>query len=794
MPKKVGIVSCYFKKNYGSALQAYATKKILDNNNIPNETISIEKNVDFKNGKIKYYKTQIFNLKFIKTKFGMIKMKGYQKTNKKLKNNISTRNKKYNEFKKNFNLSATCTNYASLTELAKEKYTDVIVGSDQLWLPVNVVSDYYTLNWVPDEINKISYSTSFGFSKIPQKYNTTYTNFLKRINHLSTREKSGVDIIKEITGIDAKLVCDPTILLTADEWSKEATEERIIKEKYILCYFLGKNIKHRKFAEKLREETGCKIVSLNHADEYVKYSDKFCDYAPYDVGPREWLNLIKNAEYVCSDSFHSSVFSILFNKKFFAFRRHNSKNKFSTNSRIDSLLEVAGIDKNRILSGDENASEVLKYTIDYDIVNKNMDKFREDSKKWLFNAISWENEEKEHIDIKVKSDCCGCTACYNKCPQNAIEMVEDEEGFLYPKVNEEKCIKCGLCKKVCPVLNTREEKKNQYAYIFQHVDDKVRRESTSGGAFTAIAEYVIDNGGIVYGAVFDENFKVIHYGTEKKEELYKFRNSKYVQSKLGDSFRKIKQHLENGKMVCFSGTSCQIEGLKKYLQKDYEKLILVDVVCRAVPSPLIWEKYLKLRQEKYTNIDKIMFRDKYYGYKYSNLSIYNKDNNKKLEYHSGVESDPYLRAFFSNICDRPSCYECKFKKLNRESDITIWDCFNVEKYNKDFDDDKGTTRILANTEKGNEIVKQLGVSNKLEEIDVEKATKGFLAMFQPVKINSNRTKFFEDSKKLTEKELFEKYFPDNIKTKIERNARIVLLKTGIYKQILNLGKKVRKRD
>lgn len=398
------------------------------------------------------------------------------------------------------------------------------------------------------------------------------------------------------------------------------------------------------------------------------------------------------------------------------------------------------------------------------------------------------------IEITDKSQCCGCTACSSICPKKAIVMKQDEEGFVYPIIDKSKCVNCGLCDKVCPVKNAKENNKNQHAYIFQNSNDEIRRESTSGGAFTAIAEYVIKNNGIVYGAIFDENYKVIHIGIDKKEELYKFRNSKYVQSEICNCYPEIKEHLDNGEMVCFSGTSCQVEGLKNYLMKDYENLILVDVVCRAVPSPLIWKKYLKLRQKEYKDIEKIMFRDKYYGYKYSNFSIYNKNKDKKQEYHKGVDSDPYLRAFFTNICDRPSCYDCKFKKLHRESDITIWDCFDVEKYNKEFDDDKGTNRILTHTEKGDKIIKELAKNNKSQEIDVENATKGFLAIFQPVKINDKREQFFKDANTLLEEELFDKYFADTLKIKLERYGRLALLKTGLYKPALNLGKKIRKRD
>lgn len=386
--KKVGIVSCYFKDNYGSMLQAYATEKILDNNNIPNETITIGNNKDFKKGKFKYYITQIFNFSFIKTKFGMIKFKFDKIINKQLKKSVATRTNKYREFRKEFNMSVSTTTYKDLTELANKKYSDIIVGSDQLWLPVNVVADYYTLNWVPDNINKISYSTSFGVSTVPKKYTELYKSFLKRINHLSVREDTGVKLVKSLSNKKAELVCDPTLLLTKKEWEEIATPKRIIKDKYILCYFLGKNIEHRKFAERLKKETGYKIVSLNHADEYVKYSDTYADITPYDIGPKEWINLIKYAEYVCTDSFHGTVFSLLFNKMFFNFRRHSEKNKNSTNSRIDSLLKVAGVSKERILTGTEDIKKVLKYKIDFKIVNKNMNKFRKDSKEWLLNALS----------------------------------------------------------------------------------------------------------------------------------------------------------------------------------------------------------------------------------------------------------------------------------------------------------------------------------------------------------------------------------------------------------------------
>lgn len=387
MAKKVGIVSCYFKHNYGSMLQAYATQKILDDMNIENETINIDKNIDFSNGKKKYYMGQVLNFQFIKSKLGMIKLKLDKKINKNLGKNISIRDKKYEEFRKTFRLTEPYKTYAELNEKAEKDYSSVIVGSDQLWLPVNVVADYYTLNWVPEDINKISFSTSFGVSIIPEKYKEAYKKFLNRINYLSTREVAGQKIIKELTGRDATLVCDPTLLFNKDEWMSIQKEEPIIKGKYIFCYFLGKNIEHRKFAERLKEKTGYKIVSLNHADEYVKYSDVFADETPYDVGPAEFLNMIRNAEYVCTDSFHGTVFSLINNVKFFTFRRYNSKSKVSTNSRIDSLLGIVNL-KERLINGDEDVEKEIEKKIDFENVNIKLEEFRNTSKEFLKNALS----------------------------------------------------------------------------------------------------------------------------------------------------------------------------------------------------------------------------------------------------------------------------------------------------------------------------------------------------------------------------------------------------------------------
>lgn len=198
------------------------------------------------------------------------------------------------------------------------------------------------------------------------------------------------------------------------------------------------------------------------------------------------------------------------------------------------------------------------------------------------------------IQIRDKKKCCGCTACVEICPKQCIKMKPDMEGFLYPTVDQDKCIDCGTCDGVCPTLNGKLEIETvQKAYLVQHRNDDVRMDSSAGGAFTAIASYVLERGGVVFGAAYNKNFQVRHTYIEKVEELRKFRNSKYVQSDMGNCFRQARDFLKADRWVCFSGTPCQIEGLANFLKKPYEQLILVDVVCHGIPSPLIWNKYLE---------------------------------------------------------------------------------------------------------------------------------------------------------------------------------------------------------
>ena len=388
--KRVGIVSCYFQHNYGSMLQALATQMALDKLNIDNETIEISGfNGEIKKAKLKYFAKASLTSTILLSKIGMAKNVVKKKFSKNEYGTLSkVRNEKFDKFsKEKFNLSQKYNSISELSEKCKNNYSDVLVGSDQLWLPANIAANYYTLNFVPNEVNSVAYATSFGQSTLPKDSTKKAKVFLNRIKHIGVREKSGQKLVKDIANRDVPVVCDPTLLFNGEDWIEIQAQEPIEKESYIFCYFLGNNAPHRDFVKRLKVETGYKIVALVHLDEFVKCDEEYADKKPYDVDPADFLNYIRNAKYVCTDSFHCSVFSSLYKKDFFTFYRYSDKTKQSTNSRIDNLFAQLGIN-DRLLYGNEDVKECMKVRTDFDEVDKNLEKVRESSYEYLRKALN----------------------------------------------------------------------------------------------------------------------------------------------------------------------------------------------------------------------------------------------------------------------------------------------------------------------------------------------------------------------------------------------------------------------
>lgn len=385
--KKIALVTCYFQPNYGSQLQAYATQKFFDDIHVPNETIRIDGlKGEINKAKYKYFLSKIFDANTIKDKWATVKKVMAKKGNPIYATHLAERYRMFDDFAQHeFHLTERFGSFAELSHAANG-YGMFVVGSDQLWLPSNIAANYYTLNFVPTDVPKMALATSFGISKLPKAQAKIAQQFLPRIDYCSVREVSGQKLIKNLAGRDVPVVCDPTILFTAEEWDEGISKERFVKEKYLLCYFLGNNPIQRGFVKKVKELTGYKIVQLQHCDEFIASDESFPDEAPYNVGPKEFIRLIRDAEYVFTDSFHCSVFSMLHAKKFFTFRRYNNDGIVSTNGRIYSLLSLVG-QENRLLKGNEKPKDVLAMDIDYNEVHAKLDELRQFTKNFVFEAL-----------------------------------------------------------------------------------------------------------------------------------------------------------------------------------------------------------------------------------------------------------------------------------------------------------------------------------------------------------------------------------------------------------------------
>lgn len=400
------------------------------------------------------------------------------------------------------------------------------------------------------------------------------------------------------------------------------------------------------------------------------------------------------------------------------------------------------------------------------------------------------------ISIKEPKDCCGCNACAQRCPKHCITLTECHEGFLYPKVNTELCIECGLCEKVCPVINQGTPKEPLEIYAAINPNEKIRKESSSGGIFTLLAEKIIQENGVVFGARFDDNWEVKHDYTETIEGLAAFRGSKYVQSRIEDNYMKAEKFLKEGRKVLFSGTPCQIAGLKKFLRKEYDNLLTVDLICHGVPSPKVWRMYLDetcrnliersgkssvssvlTDGEKKYYIEAINFRHKILGWKRS--SFFLKLNSAFIQSEKNTEGifepfaeNAFMKAFLSDTILRPSCYQCPCKSGKSTSDITIADYWNIQQVLPEFDDDKGISLVLTNTSKGENIFSSCNVIYKKTGYEESKGKNG--GFHEKINIPLKREYFFTEINKLDINlsqliiQVTRKSFPYRIKLKIKK--------------------------
>ena len=396
------------------------------------------------------------------------------------------------------------------------------------------------------------------------------------------------------------------------------------------------------------------------------------------------------------------------------------------------------------------------------------------------------------IELKEKKDCTGCGACYNICAKQCIRMNSDEEGFLYPQIDTEKCIQCGLCDRVCPVINSKNEDfgVGPASYIAWSNSAEYLEESTSGGVFSSVAALLLQKGGIVYGAAYDENNVVKHIEITELKDLNRLNRSKYVQSDTQKTYQSVAQQLRDRKRVLYSGTTCQVYGLLSYLKitrVSTENLITMDVICHGTPSPKLLREYIKWQEnDKKSRLTSVTMREKRHPREYFFVPV------TKVEFEDGKSSelaagvDYYGRFFWGEISSRPSCYECSFKTIGRISDLTIGDCWFSRAITGRTDVPFDVTLCLAHTEKGKQLLENSESSLTAVPVDLEKAVKCNGGMIYKSAIpHSRRTEFFNELGNVPLNELAEKYFPEQPQKKngiLNKVKELVKMLPGVYER------------
>ena len=688
---KVGILTFHWGANYGAVIQAYALQQHI---------ASLGHTVE------------IIDYNPIKTKLIQFIQTCLSRDFKKLK-----KSKMIKQFVKE-NLSLSKRTYFTSKSLlkCKDEYDVVFCGSDQVWnesflfYSESKPNPSYYLSFVGSNTKRCAYAISFGTESLQEKTKDVVLKEINKFSHISARENTGIEILKDL-GFESQLVSDPTLLLSADDYSR-LLDKKSYKTNKAFCYILHNN-----------QTTAKKIC--NYVDNTVELCPCISEY--------EWLHKIKNSEIVVTNSFHGIMFSIIFNTPFIAITVEGS----GMNDRIYTILEKAGLSDRIITEFDKEKIDKIRATnINWEEVSCNLSDFVGSSKKYIYECLSMGGFGEKH-------NCCGCGACYNACPNKCIEMREDEEGFLYPHIDKEKCIGCGLCEKVCPFIGENKANKVLSSYACNHNDAETRKNSSSGGVFSSICKKVIENGGVVFGAGYDEDFNVVHKMIDKIEDIQQIRGSKYVQSEIGNCYTECKKQLDLNKQVVFSGTPCQISGLKKFLRKEYDNLICVEIICHGVPSPKVWRMHLNNLKKRYdSEVESVFFRDKRVNWCEYMLSVDFKDGRN---YAQKSYMDEYLKGFSANLYLRPSCYNCKVKSYSSGADIVLGDFWGIWKYKnyEELYDNKGTTAVLNMSKKGEELFNDIKSDLSVIPASENDITDNNSSIFKSATQNPNRINFFE---------------------------------------------------
>ncbi len=585
------------------------------------------------------------------------------------------------------------------------RYDIVIAGSDEIW-KIDGFRGFPNPYWLPGDLGckKISYAASSraDFCNLTEEQKQQIKEYISDFKYVGVRDKITKDLIHKLAGCDVYLNCDPTFAY--DFYINKELGKWLLKTKY---HIPGK-----------KKCIALMLTSVIFGDSIVRKYGKDFDFVPLATyqkslkenpvnNPFELIQVIAGCDGLITDFFHGTVFAIKGNTPFISFETRNIE--YDQQSKIYDLLRRHSLEDHyfRYDNPEEQSLRAVAPFLADILSGKARKDYTEVCDKERDNFYSLLKElpdvRPNHIVVNKDTKCCGCSACVDTCPEKAIKLEIDEKGFWYPNVDENKCLLCGKCIDACTFHYKQSDEKRvapSSVYAVKHKDENVRLLSRSGGIFTAITDIVLEQEGYVYGAAFTDGFQVKHKKATTKEERNEFRTSKYVQSDMTGVYDQIKCDLRTGHLVMFSGTPCQVAAVRNAMQNENcSKLFLIDIVCHGVPSPAVWRDYLNCRQAEYDGkITAVEFRDKQFGWKAHRETF----SIKGLKY----DSDDYTSLFYSHNTLRPSCFECSYKSINRVGDITIADFWGIDKAVPGFNDDKGVSLVMVNTEKGEKLFEE----------------------------------------------------------------------------------------
>lgn len=743
---KIGLITL-FSRNYGSALQCYATKKYIENLGFKCVVMyqsfnGIEKYKTYLKKGMELIATSIRYPDYYK-KFMEIRKAGKYSINSLSKES----EKKLDLFVDSVIQPYPCT-YKLLAEFAADDdYSAFITGSDQVWSANRPYDPVMFLRFAPPN-KRIAFSASFGCDFVPDYNRKRFKKAINEIPNVSVREDSGCKIVCDLTGKKPLQLSDPTVLLSADEWRLFSKDGYKSIKDYVFAHFLDTPRPEAiELVNRISEEQElCVILFAYPHEEYSEIKNKMF----VDGDPRDYLSLIDGAKYIVTDSFHTAQFSIYFEKSFYVFERQY-RHSASQTSRIDSLLSLYKIEDRFIRSDEINYNN--KLNIDLGTIQNEREKCSDFLISQLHCSTSLNKNKKAADDMPVlkKEDCTGCGVCSLVCNRKAVVFEINVFGYSVPKIDHDKCIQCGMCENVCKDKSYYHKNNAEIGYIAFQKNRAWESKSASGGIFSAFALETIRKGGIVFGAClsFDSVHAVIqHCGIENEKDLPLILNSKYVQSDCSEAYIRIKRELESGRNVLFGGTSCQVEGLYRYLGKMFSNLLTVDLICHGVPGQAFFDDYIQSLNRKYHGtIKDFSFRSKNNGIEYIETILFEDGRTVCIPWNKS----PYFRMFLAEESYRDSCYSCRYSSTAKPADITVGDYFEASKdypnlFREPISIQKragGISCILINTEKGSQRLEDIKEKLELYQADVIKIQMSHAQLRHPPHYSIYRKKLFD---------------------------------------------------